>query len=114
MPFPRINALRALGATLAVTVVAIPLAANAQTYQSNCWWEQGVYACNSRSETPYSTTTTLCAAGETSACVSRARQKQVKISHPASSETTQTGVTINRGGTVEWKNAIDAPSTPAR
>jgi hypothetical protein len=81
----KINALRILGATLAVVVVAIPLA-HAQnvtdSYNSHCWWEQGAYACASRLETERTITTTLCGASLTSACTSKTVEKFIRKPSP--------------------------------
>jgi hypothetical protein len=47
------------------------------SYNSRCWWEQGVYACSSRIETSRSVTTTLCGSGGIdSACTSNTIEKE--------------------------------------
>jgi hypothetical protein len=49
--------------SLATFGLATLLATTAAQAQTNCWWEQGVYACTSTFETDRSVTTTLCASG---------------------------------------------------
>jgi len=84
-------------AAAVATLISWATAAHGQSsYHSECGWAaEGVYSCSSTTETPFSTTNTLCASGLNSKCVSKTEPKAPPKPKP-SSETTSSGVRILR------------------
>jgi len=79
------NILAVLFVALFVLIGGLGDAQAQTTYNSRCGWSGGVYSCNSRTETPRSVTTTLCASGGLgSACTSKSVQKELPPPPPPS------------------------------
>jgi hypothetical protein len=69
--------LAAVVSTAGTAALIFVTAAHGQTYNSRCGWNDGVYACTSKVETPHSVTTTLCASGGIdAACTSKTEEKK--------------------------------------
>jgi hypothetical protein len=69
--------LAAAAVILSSILAAEPSFGQSATYNSRCWWQQGVYACNSRLETRRSITTSLCASGGIdAACTNKTIEKE--------------------------------------
>src|SRR5690348_5325150 len=52
-----------IGRAAGLLLLLLASTAQGQTYNSRCGWTNGVYACWSKTETPNSVTSTLCASG---------------------------------------------------
>ena len=100
MAAPKTMLLLAGAATLALGVHGPALAQSAG--KSRCGWIDGVYACESTYETPYSKTYQLCASGGIdAACTTKTTDKEPpKPPKPYSPPPVQyqSGVAVVRGG----------------
>ena len=92
--------IRTLLAAAAICAVAGPaMAGDVSRGKTQCGWQYGVYVCQSKYESDYGTTTTLCAAGDygTGGCSTKTITRQ-----PTSAETLpeRPAVEIRRGVTI--------------
>jgi hypothetical protein len=81
------------------TAAATPALASDSHYRSYCGWQQGVYVCESRYDSDYSTTSTLCGSGGyDAACTTTTKYKKPQPPKPRMPQVESSGgVTIFRG-----------------